>query len=100
MMSRQDISSYTERNKSTGLQLPYTFCGSFSGAANFGSGKGDGSFASVVEQASIFAGGDGYQVNGPQRLLDYRCRFPRVEPVLLSPDLDALVQSSNVDGER
>lgn len=65
--SRQDSSTYTERNKSMGLSLSVTLSGQVSGqvsgSANFGSGKGDGSFASVREQAGIYAGDGGFAID-------------------------------------
>ncbi|MGU3390752.1 two-partner secretion domain-containing protein [Sphingomonas sp. M1A8_2b] len=60
--SRQDIATYAERNKSAGVSVSITPTGQVSGSLNLGSGKQAGVFASVREQAGIFAGNGGYDL--------------------------------------
>lgn len=60
--SRQDTATYAERNKSTGVSVSITPTGQVSGSLNLGSGRQTGDFASVREQAGIFAGGGGYDL--------------------------------------
>ncbi|MBO9519443.1 MAG: hemagglutinin repeat-containing protein [Porphyrobacter sp.] len=64
IVSRQDTASYDASNKSIGAGVSFTpSTGMVSGNVNLGSGKQQGDFASVAEQAGIYAGAGGYDID-------------------------------------
>ncbi|MDR2857739.1 MAG: hemagglutinin repeat-containing protein [Novosphingobium sp.] len=54
--SRQDTSEFASSNKSAGVNVSVSMSGQVSGSVNLGKGKQNGEFASVNEQAGIYAG--------------------------------------------
>jgi len=66
ILSRQDTSTFESSNSSTGVGVSVALVpgpNSVSGSLNIGKGEQSGNFASVQEQAGIFAGEGGFDIN-------------------------------------
>lgn len=63
IISRQDTSTFESSNNSVGVSVSVSATGQVSGSANLGKGEQSGEFASVQEQAGIFAGSGGFDIN-------------------------------------
>lgn len=61
--SRQDTSSFRSNESSMGINVSVTMSGQVSASGNMSRGKQVGEFASVAEQAGVFAGTGGFDIN-------------------------------------